>query len=124
MVENAVDRHRGEKSLGHAKLGVRLFKKTQLPNELGAEERDLAKYSIQIVRLLPSNDYVLGRGFLDLLHCRVIAGGWRSAPMIASKMPGMWSMISGRVMEAVLTAGLFRTRSTHDVVISSLCLSR
>ena len=73
MVENAIDRHRGEKSLRHAKLGVRLLKETQLINELGAEERDLAKYSMQIVRLLPSDDYVLGGGFFDLLHCRVVA---------------------------------------------------
>ena len=74
MVENAIDRHRGEKSFGHAKLGVRLLKETQLINELGAEERDLAKYRIQIVRLLPSDDYVLGGGFPDLLHCCVVAG--------------------------------------------------
>jgi hypothetical protein len=32
------------------------------------------KYSKQIVRLLPSDDYVLGGGLLDLLHCRVVAG--------------------------------------------------
>lgn len=60
--------------MGHAKLGVRLLKKTQLINELGPEECDLAKYSRQIVRLLPSDDYMLGGGFLDLLHCRVVAG--------------------------------------------------
>ena len=66
VVENAVDCRGGEKSFGHGKLGVRLLKESQLINKLGAESRDLANYRIQIVSLLPSYDYVLTRGFLDL----------------------------------------------------------
>ena len=69
-----MDRRGGKKSLGHAEFRMRLLKKTQLINELGAEECDLAKYCRQFVLLLPSDGYVLGRRFLNLLHCRVVTG--------------------------------------------------
>jgi hypothetical protein len=72
-----VDGRGGEKSFGHAKLGVRLLEKSQLINKLGAESGDLANYSIQIVSLLPSDDYLLVQRFpgFAALPCRWWADG-------------------------------------------------